>query len=57
MKENPDLRDVLFATIYTYEKIIPIDAINVYASNGTAYLFGTPNTVVTKLGVRFYYSK
>lgn len=55
--ESISLEKVLFATVYTYQKITPIAAINVYASSGSAFLFGTPGTVVTNIGIRFYYSK
>ena len=55
--ENISFVNAMFATIYTYQKITPIVAINVYATNGAAYLFGAPGTVVTNIGIRFYYSK
>lgn len=45
------------ATIKYYGSIVPINAINVYATSNASYVFGEPNTTINKLIVRYWYTK
>lgn len=53
----PQTGTVRMATIKYYENIFPINAINIYAVSNESYVFGTPNTTIKNLIVRYWYIK
>ena len=53
----PQTGTVCMATIKYYGSIVPINAINVYATSNASYVFGEPNTTINKLNVRYWYTK
>lgn len=53
----PQTGTVCMATIKYYGSIVPINAINVYATSNASYVFGEPNTTINKLIVRYWYTK
>lgn len=53
----PQTGTVRMATIKYYENIFPINVINIYAVSNESYVFGTPNTTIKNLIVRYWYIK
>lgn len=53
----PQTGTVCMATIKYYGNITPINAINVYATSSASYAFGAPNTTISRLIVRYWYTK
>ena len=53
----PQTGTVCMATIKYYGNISPINAINVYATSNASYVFGEPNTTISILIVRYWYTK
>ena len=47
------LERVVAASIASYQAIKPAGAINVYAHEGVAYIFGEPEAVISGLRVKF----
>lgn len=48
------LERVVAASIASYQAIKPAGAINVYANEGVAYIFGEPEAVISGLRVKFW---
>lgn len=53
----PQTGTVCMSTIQYYGSITPRKAINVYATSNASYVFGEPNTTISRLIVRYWYTK
>lgn len=53
-KDLPELGDAKSVEISYYDSIDPKTAISIYVGKGRAYVFGSPNTVIKGLRIRYW---